>query len=58
MIRDRIVVGIADAELSKKLQLVSGLIPHKAVDMVRTYEDVVHQSEEQRPGTNNVDRVQ
>ncbi len=58
MIRDRIVVGIADAELSKKLQLQSNLTQSKAVEMVRTYKDIFNQYDEQRPKTGNIDRVQ
>lgn len=43
MIRDRIVVGVVDGELSKKLQLTPKISVTKAVEMVRTYEDVQQQ---------------
>lgn len=67
LIRDRIVVGIADPEMSKQLQLISGLTLQKAIDTVRANEDVEKQQEAQRTvkeelakSTNisaNIDRV-
>lgn len=41
MIRDRIVVGIVDAELSKIFQLTLKLTFHKTIEMVRIYKDVL-----------------
>lgn len=40
MIQDRIVVGVGNGELSKKLKLTPKLTVAKAVELVRTYEDV------------------
>lgn len=45
MIQDCIVVDIADAELSKKLELTSRLILQEAVKMIQTYKDVLQQQE-------------
>ncbi len=66
LIRDRIVVGIANPELSKQLQLITGLTLQKAIDTVRANEDVAKQQEAQRAAqseatkqtsTSSVDRV-
>ncbi len=67
MIRDRIVVGVLDGELSKKLgelskklQLTPKLTVAKAIELVRTYEDVQQQQEVQRaaiPSTAHVDQI-
>lgn len=57
MIRDRIVVVIADSELSKKLQLQSHLTLNKTAEMVRTHDDVLHQHEEQRPNEPKVNHI-
>lgn len=58
MIRDRIVTGISDSELSKKLQLQPKLTLMKAIEMVRAYEEVGHQAEEQKhTASSSVDRV-
>lgn len=56
-IRDHIVVSIADSEFSKKLQLQSHLTHSKVVEMVRTYDDLRHQHEEQRPNEHQINRV-
>ena len=48
MIRDRIVVGLKDANLSKKLQLDSELTLKRAQDIVRETEAVKKQQTELR----------
>jgi len=62
LIRDRIVVGVADRRLSERLQLLDGLDYKKAVEVARSYETVQKQnqllrSEETGTGT-AVNRVQ
>lgn len=64
LIRDHIVLGIRDAELSKKLQTISDLTLAKAVNIVRTYESIEREGQVQRNDTNqesyvdSVDRKQ
>lgn len=51
MIRDKIVVGVAgvaNGELSKKLQLTPKLTVTEALETIRTYEYVLQQQELQR----------
>ena len=55
-IRDRLVLGITDQELSKKLQLQADLTLKSAVTMARQHEAVKVQLEEQR-GQGSVDKV-
>lgn len=60
MIRDRIVMGVADSELSKRLQLTPKLTVAKAIELVRTYEDVLQQQQVQRTTlypTQKIDQV-
>ena len=46
-IRDRLVVGIRDKDLSKRLQLIKDLTLNVAVQMVRQAEEVTHQVSQQ-----------
>ena len=48
LMRDRLVVGLADATLSEKLQLDSQLTLKKAIDRARHYENVKRQQSELR----------
>lgn len=48
-IRDRLVVGLRDRELSEKLQLQAELTLADAVKQARQHEQVKHQLQEQRP---------
>jgi hypothetical protein len=48
LLRDRIVAGISDIKLSQKLQMESNLTVEKAVEMVRSSEQVRQQSQEMR----------
>lgn len=45
LIRDRIVVGVADRRLSERLQLLHGLDYKKAVEVTRSYETVQKQNQ-------------
>ncbi|XP_070167571.1 uncharacterized protein [Polyergus mexicanus] len=45
LIRDRIVVGVADCRLSERLQLIDGLDYKKAVEVARSYEAVQKQNQ-------------
>jgi hypothetical protein len=45
LIRDRIVVGVADRRLSERLQLLDGLDYKKAVEIARSYETVQKQNQ-------------
>ena len=58
-IRDRIVLGVRDKDLSRKLQLQHDLDYRKAVDMARQQELVEKQIKDQRGGTTsmNVDAM-
>lgn len=58
-IRDHIVLGIRDGDLSKKLQIVPDLTLTKAVQMVRTHESVEKEGQLQRNdgATSSIDRV-
>uniref|UniRef100_A0A0F8AMR2 CCHC-type domain-containing protein n=1 Tax=Larimichthys crocea TaxID=215358 RepID=A0A0F8AMR2_LARCR len=57
-IRDRLVVGIRDKGLSRRLQLMSDLTLETAVQMVRQAEDVAQQiSQQERQTTLNVHEV-
>ncbi|KAE8288384.1 hypothetical protein D5F01_LYC12253 [Larimichthys crocea] len=57
-IRDRLVVGIRDKGLSRRLQLMSDLKLETAVQMVRQAEDVAQQiSQQERQTTLNVHEV-
>jgi len=49
-IRDRLVLGVKDRELSEKLQLTAGLELDKAVETARQWEQVKAQLAEQRVG--------
>lgn len=59
LIRDHIVLGIRDGDLSKKMQIVAELTLAKAIQMVRTYESVEREGQRQRGDANqsSVDRV-
>ncbi len=46
-IRDILVVGIRDKDLSKRLQLIKDLRLDVAVQIVRQAEDVIHQVSQQ-----------
>ena len=57
-IRDRLVLGIRNKELSRKLQLTSDLTLETAVQMVRQTEDVAQQiSQQEQQTTLNVQEV-
>lgn len=57
-IRDRLVVGIRDKELSRKLQLMSDLTLKRAVLMVRQAEEVAQQiSQQEQQAPRNVQAV-
>ena len=62
MIRDRIVVGVSDPEMSKKLQLDHNLTLAKAIEIVRMSEQIIEQQSLQRqalstePSVNRVRR--
>lgn len=56
-IRDRLVVGIRDRGLSKRLQLMPTLTLETAVQMIRQAEDVEQQLNEQGRQTANVQEV-
>lgn len=56
-IRDRLVLGLRDKELSEKLQLESTLTLKTAVAKARQYEQVKTELEQQRGEEGNVDRV-
>ncbi|XP_024886578.1 uncharacterized protein K02A2.6-like [Temnothorax curvispinosus] len=45
LIRDRIVVGVADRRLSERLQLLDGLDYKRAVEVARSYETVQKQNQ-------------
>lgn len=59
LIRDHIVLGIRDGDLSKKMQMVADLTLAKAIQMVRTHESVEREGQLQRGDANSpsVDRV-
>ncbi len=59
LIRDHIVLGIRDADLSKKMQMVADLSLTKAIQMVRTHESVEREGQLQRSETDNssIDQV-
>ncbi|KAK7105840.1 hypothetical protein V1264_017168 [Littorina saxatilis] len=56
-IRDRVVLGVTDQNLSQKLQLEPDLDLDKAVTMARQHEQVKAQMAEQRGVSSNVDEV-
>lgn len=55
-IRDKIIICVADGELSKKLHLIPDLTLAKAINLCRMYENVLAQQQVQHP-TANVDYV-
>lgn len=57
-IRDRLVLGLADKELSEKLQLQADLTLQNAVATARQHERVKHEIAQQRGAEGSVDRVQ
>ncbi len=59
LIRDHIVLGIRDADLSKKMQMVADLTLPKAIQMVRTHESVEREGQLQRtePDSSSIDKV-
>lgn len=56
-IRDRLVLGLNDLDLSEKLQLESDLTLKKAITIARQHEQVKQELAEQRATGQNVDRV-
>lgn len=56
-IRDRLVIGISDKELSEKLQLRSDLTLEKAVEIARQSEMVKSQIKDQSVSSTNVEAV-
>ncbi|UYV73868.1 K02A2.6-like [Cordylochernes scorpioides] len=58
MIRDRLVVGVKNFNLSEKLQLESELTLEKAIQIVRQSESVKNQQKEIRQDTENRDNHQ
>ena len=57
-IRDRLVLGVRDRELSEKLQLQSDLTLQSATEMARQFEQVKSQLVTQREGSGSLDAVQ
>lgn len=56
-IRDRLVVGIRDIDLSEKLQLNANLLLPEALTLARQHEQVKRQIGEQRPATVAVEAI-
>lgn len=57
LLRDRIVVGLSDLKLSERLQFKSDLTLEKAVEYVRSAEQVKQQAQDIRPKENSVHGV-
>ena len=57
LIRDRIVVGVNDRQLSQKLQLVTALTLEKAITITRNYGAVKTQEEDLRGEDASVNRM-